>query len=85
MDGYDTDDFTRAIEDLNTVISQAQSKQRVFQAAFDKYKKKKNKAAGKQQVIFCDVVYREYFVNLYLNKCFDLTVTHKLSILITDF
>ena len=85
MDGYDTDDFTRAIEDLNTVISQAQSKQRVFQAAFDKYKKKKNKAAGKQQVVICYVVYREYFVNLYLNKCFDLTVTHKLSILITDF
>ena len=50
LDGYDTDDFTRAIEDLNTVISQAQSKQRVFQAAFDKYKKKKNKTAGKQQV-----------------------------------
>jgi len=46
---YDSDDYHRVMGDLSTKIAEMQKRHSTYQAAFDKYKKKKNKSTSKQQ------------------------------------
>ena len=46
---YDSDDFHRAIGNFSTRIAKMKKRHITCQAAYDKYKKKKNKSTSKQQ------------------------------------
>ena len=46
---YDSDDFYRAIGNFSTRIAKMKKRHITCQAAYDKYKKKKNKSTSKQQ------------------------------------